>query len=206
MATLFCRGSRRCSGASFCGWGLSDYLRERINLRHGPSSPNALREIRRVLAPEGQFYCTVPTKLFKENYLLARLLRRAGFSNLAGRYVDSMDRRCAHVIYHTTQDWIEALKESGFINIHVVGFFTPTHMTYWSILTWTPFRILSVLRIFPIGVVHQLATRLEQKLFSSVYRRIPDCWKPEECVYVLIHGSREALSLPLAFQKATEVT
>jgi ubiquinone/menaquinone biosynthesis C-methylase UbiE len=159
----------------------------------GPSFPNALREILRVLAPDGQFYCTVPTKLFRENYLLARLLRKVGFSNLAGRYVDSMDRRCAQLIYHTTQDWIGALNESGFINIHVVGFFTPTHMTYWSILGWTPFRILSILRIFPIGVVHQLAARLEQKLFSSVYRRTPDYCEPDDCVYVLIHGSKKVL-------------
>ena len=51
----------------------------------GPSFASALREILRVLASDGQFYCTVPTMLFRENWLLARILRKLGLSTAASR-------------------------------------------------------------------------------------------------------------------------
>ena len=160
----------------------------------GPSFASALREILRVLASDGRFYCTVPTILFRENWLLARILRKLGLSTVASRYVNMQDRRCANFVYHTTEDWIGAFKESGFIKIQVVGFFPASHMTYWSILAWTPFRILSLLRMVPVGVMHQLVARLEQGLFSSIYRRTPDYCEPKNCVYILIYGSKEVLN------------
>jgi ubiquinone/menaquinone biosynthesis C-methylase UbiE len=171
----------------------------------GPSYSSALREVLRVLAPDGQLYCTVPTMLFRENWLVSRLLRELGFSNLASWYVNRMDHRCANFVYHATQDWIGAFNESGFTKIQVVGFFTANHMTYWNILAWPPFRVLSILRMFPLRVVHQLAARLEQILFSSIYRRTPDHCEPNNCVYVLIYGSKEASESDLEFQEPTAV-
>lgn len=73
-----------------------------------------LREIRRVLAPEGRFYATVPTHLFERYNFPVQLLNRVGLLRWAQAYRGFFNRFWRHYHAHTPEGWAALFERCGF--------------------------------------------------------------------------------------------
>jgi SAM-dependent methyltransferase len=152
-----------------------------------PGLPTALKEIRRVLAADGEFYCVVRTPRFRESYFWTRFFRRLGLRSLAEFYADRMDRRCTST--HTrfdTQDWLDLLSGASLETERVVGFFPARLVTVWSVLSWQILRVNGLLKLIPWPALHRAAGRTQGALFARVYRTTPVDTDPKECGAILI--------------------
>lgn len=154
--------------------------------------PAAIREIRRVLSSDGQFYCTVRTNLFREYYLIARLLRRLGCKRAAELYMDRVDKRFNGVtVSFSATKWIDAFTEEGLRVQKIVGFYPLTLMNMWSLLALTPMRLFGLLQLIPYKAVHRLSMYLQHHVFSKTYMTTPIDVNPKECAFIMICANKQ---------------
>jgi len=84
-------------------------------LEHIPDLEPVLREIHRLLAPNGRFYMTVPAPNFEQYTVLNQILLAFGFSRLAAWY----RQFCSNVIwrqfhYYSREGWEKVVSDYGF--------------------------------------------------------------------------------------------
>jgi len=152
-----------------------------------PGLPKALEEIRRVLVPDGEFYCVVRTPRFRESYFWTRFFCQLGLRRMAEFYAARMDRRCtsSHTRFDT-QDWLELLSGASLEAERVVGFFPARLVTVWSLLAWQPLRVIALLKLVPWPPLQRAAASAQRALFDRIYRTTPIDADPEECGAILI--------------------
>lgn len=85
-------------------------------LEHIPDIEPVLREIHRLLIPNGRFYMTVPTPTFEYNTIINQLLTFFAFQNLATKYRKFCSKfiwRQCH--YYTLAEWEYLVTTLGFM-------------------------------------------------------------------------------------------
>jgi SAM-dependent methyltransferase len=83
-------------------------------LEHIPELNPVLAEVRRVLAPRGRFYVTVPTDRFDLYSALGRLLNRIGNERALNFYRTTYNRFWQHYNVHDEPGWRQVFTGAGF--------------------------------------------------------------------------------------------
>lgn len=83
-------------------------------LEHIEDVEPVLRETKRLLAPGGTFYATVPSDLFDHYNWPYQALSAAGLSESAERYRVFFDKFWRHYHYHTVEGWTALFARNGF--------------------------------------------------------------------------------------------
>lgn len=84
-------------------------------LEHIPDLGPVLREIHRLLTPDGRFYMTVPTPYFEYNTIMNQLLTFLELHNLAAKYRNFCSKfvwQQCH--YHSLSGWADLVSDFGF--------------------------------------------------------------------------------------------
>jgi len=153
--------------------------------------PAVTSEIKRVLAPGGQLFCTIQTNLFRKRYLISRLLRKFGCETAAKLYLERIDRRFRQVnISFSPEKWSELFTEQGFKIHKVVGYYPIKLMPLWSLLMWTPMRIIGLLKFLGLDILNRLSTHIQRRIFQNPYLSGIANAKPHECEHILICASK----------------
>ncbi len=155
-----------------------------------PGPQAALREARRVLPPGGSLWISVPTELYSRYYWLTRLLGRLGLSARARAYTRAMDRRLMQSHVFSAGGWRALLEEHGFSVRDCRGFFSPALTTYWSLLAWTPWRVIGASRLIPGIWPRRILSRLWAAAFRRRYRQTGPGLDPESSTYILIRAEK----------------
>ena len=152
---------------------------------------DAVREVNRVLASGGEFYCSVETNRFRESILVGRLLRRLGLESASEAYLRRLDRRFrgSNASLSAT-GWVDVFRDEGFSVYKVAGTYPSRLMPLWSLLAWTPMRIFGLLKFIPLKWVHNLSSGLQRKLFMKAYLGVEDDLGPEKGASILICMSK----------------
>jgi SAM-dependent methyltransferase len=104
-----------------------DYVFSNSVLEHIQPIDNTLREVARVLRPEGHFVFTVPGSDFH------RCLRGPKFGN-RDAYLQSVDARCFHLRYWDASEWREHLRPAGLELVHQHGYLSDVEVQRWESL------------------------------------------------------------------------
>jgi SAM-dependent methyltransferase len=99
-------------------------------MEHIPHLEPVLREVARVLKPDGHLISTVPGPGF-HGCLRGPLL----FPSNRRAYLDALDRRLAHLRYWTTATWRTALEASGMKLVEARPILTPSDVRRWETLS-----------------------------------------------------------------------
>lgn len=161
----------------------------------------SLMEIHRVLADPGLFVMTVPTARVDETQLVPKLLRKAGLSNLARRYLERLNRRL--VVYHrfAPEVWRQKLEEAGFRVEQLRYFFTPRQALWTNLLTLQLFRVVGLSKHLGARGLQRRLARLEERSFRGLFeseRSLPEAERREQAGYILIVARK---SSPAAARK-----
>ncbi len=157
-----------------------------------PGPEAALLEARRVLSPGGALWVSVPTDLFSRCYWAARLFRRIGLDGRARAYTRAMDRRLMQSHVFSAAGWRTLLEEHGFSVRDCRGFFSPALTTFWSLLAWTPGRVIGASRLIPGPWPRRVLSRLWTAAFRKRYRGTGPELNPDASTYILIRAERTA--------------
>lgn len=84
-------------------------------LEHIQDLEPVIREARRLLAPTGRFYATVPTHLFDRFSVGHQALALMGFSELARTYSRFFNGFWRHHHFHTPEGWEGVFRRCGFV-------------------------------------------------------------------------------------------
>ncbi len=85
-------------------------------------------------------------------------------------------------------DWEKLLRDAGLEVESVLGFFPARHVIQWSLLSFTPLRAISVLKLVPLPALHRAAAALERRLLRSRFLRTPSAGDPETAAALLIRA------------------
>lgn len=83
-------------------------------LEHIADIEPVLKEARRLLAPSGRFYVTVPTHLFERHSLGYQFLSGLGLESLAAAFGAFFNRFWRHYHFFTPEGWTELFGRAGF--------------------------------------------------------------------------------------------
>jgi SAM-dependent methyltransferase len=83
-------------------------------LEHIPNLEPVLREVHRVLRPDGRFYATVPSKLFDRYTVAYQLLSGLRLGGPAERYRRFFNRFWRHYHYYDVDGWTRLFERCGF--------------------------------------------------------------------------------------------
>ena len=83
-------------------------------LEHIPDIDAALREIHRVLKPQGRLLITVPSEYFNEGSFFQGLLQKVGLRQLGEKYIESLNGVFKHHHVNDALTWKKRLQKAGF--------------------------------------------------------------------------------------------
>jgi SAM-dependent methyltransferase len=83
-------------------------------LEHIPDLPPVLREVRRVLHPEGHFYFSAPSNYFDSYSLGHSFLKALGMLRAAVEYRKFFNTFWKHYHYYSLEGWVDLLVDCGF--------------------------------------------------------------------------------------------
>ena len=104
-------------------------------LEHIPELDPVLREVHRLLAPNGIFYVTIPTDRWERTVLPSRLLYWLGFETLADRYCRFYNAFWKHYRALSVNDWTSLFESAGFKVDHCQTYSSADMTTMLDILT-----------------------------------------------------------------------
>ncbi|OGG02634.1 MAG: hypothetical protein A3F83_03355 [Candidatus Glassbacteria bacterium RIFCSPLOWO2_12_FULL_58_11] len=84
-------------------------------LEHIPSLEPVFREVYRVLAPGGRFYCTVPSNYFDDYTIVNQILKAFRLRGPAGRYKKFFNSFWKHYHYYPLDQWTGIACRCGFV-------------------------------------------------------------------------------------------
>jgi SAM-dependent methyltransferase len=103
-------------------------------LEHIPDLDTTLREISRVLRPEGLFVCTVIGEHFPDYLTSAPAWSRGGLGRARRTYVDWFNRKAVHHHFDSPERWQERFKRAG-LRVRRWRYYLSeraTHAMHWS--------------------------------------------------------------------------
>lgn len=103
-------------------------------LEHIPECASVLREARRLLAPGGRFYITIPTDQLEHNSAPARLLRGLGLHKLEKRYTEFHNSFWRHYHAHSPEKWRTMFAEAGFEVVEQRLYASPNFSSFYDAL------------------------------------------------------------------------
>jgi SAM-dependent methyltransferase len=95
-------------------------------LEHVDNLATGLREIARVLRPNGRLIMTVPTMKDELEMSGAALLRKLGWATLARKYAEAYNDYFHHVNIHDSEEWRTKLLAAGLRLVHHHTYASPT--------------------------------------------------------------------------------
>jgi len=141
--------------ASF-DWAFSNSVLEHVEPIEG-----TLAEVSRVLRPGAKFILTVPSSEF--HACLGGPIRRSRGSR--ARYLEMIDRRCAHLRYWTDDEWRAALGRHGFEMEVCEGYLSGPEVRRWEYVSGLTAGILYALSgRRPIQIQRGLGMRSGRRL------------------------------------------
>ncbi len=142
--------------ASF-DWAFSNSV-----LEHVQPIEETLAEVSRVLRPGAPFILTVPSSEFHD-------CLRGPIRGSRARYLDEIDRRCAHLRYWNDEEWRSALARHGFEVEACEGFLSVAEVRRWEVLSGVTAGILHrITGRHPIEIQQGLGMRHGQRLPKSL--------------------------------------
>ena len=134
-----------------------DYVISNSVLEHIPDLEPVIREASRVLKPGGRFYFTVPSPEFRRN------LRGSVWPGISREsYLETLDRRLAHVSYLSRADWKNMCERNGLALDRSSGYLSPAQTRRWETLsrmTGGLLHSLSMGRSRPIEIQRSMGLR-----------------------------------------------
>jgi SAM-dependent methyltransferase len=134
-----------------------DFVFSNSVLEHIPELEPVLADAARVLRPGGTFLCTVPAPGFHE-VLAGPLLPWVS----RARYLEVIDRRCAHVRYWSEADWRSGLGRHGIEMTRAVPYLSAAETQRWETLSRFTAGVLYAAaggRLQPIEIQRRLHLR-----------------------------------------------
>lgn len=156
-----------------------------------PGLDTALDGISALLEPGESFYATACTAEFEQHYWVAQLLTYLRMPGLARRYKNALNRRMQQVHLCSPDEWVDRFEKAGLKVKQHFGFFPTSHVFIWSILAWTPLRVLGVSKLIPWPGLHRALSRFYAFLLRGIYERTPTKLPPDECGYIFIEAVKE---------------
>ncbi|MEW6001530.1 MAG: class I SAM-dependent methyltransferase [Nitrospirota bacterium] len=153
-----------------------------------PNPGQAIAEIRRILKKGGKLICTVPIDSADQHYYLTGILKGIGLTLLGQWHRQRMNIRFfgnGYLSSFSLGGWIKMLKECGLSIQKVIPYISAAISRRWSILTLTPFRAMSILKIIPSKQVHRLASIIQKQMMRS-YKHLSISTLPEYGDFILI--------------------
>ena len=83
-------------------------------LEHIPDLRPVLKEVHRLLAPDGMFFVTVPSDLFEQNTWINRFLLCVALNGLAARFRKWFNSFWRHYHCYPLEKWQVLMQEAGF--------------------------------------------------------------------------------------------
>lgn len=147
-------------------------------LEHIVDLAPVLREVGRVLRPEGRFIFTVPSDAFR--HMLDGYARRVAADDPEGAeaYAAEVDRRLEHHHYHTPEAWADLLSRAEMRILEATYYVPEPVERFWDRMNarygvgrrWSAWNLLASPRLRPLGY-----QRFLQRL---VVRRLSERWRP----------------------------
>jgi SAM-dependent methyltransferase len=156
-----------------------------------PERRSVVREVRRILAPGGRFYCSVETSDFGKSLLVGRLLRRLGLASASEAYVRRIGRRLRGAdVSLSAAEWVRVFQEEGFSVQQAIGAYPSKRMPLWSLLAWTPVRAFGLLKLIPLKSVRRGSSMLQRRLFLKARLGVRKDLPPDEGSSILVCMSK----------------
>lgn len=144
-------------------WVLSNSV-----LEHIPDVDPVLKEVGRLLQPDGKFIFTVPGPDFHE------LMRGPLIGGSRQRYLDRLDARVAHCRYWGRAQWKAALEPHGMRVQSTSGYFTRSEVRRWESISRMTAGVLYTMagrRRQPIDIQRRLGMRKPGTKMPSLVAR-----------------------------------
>lgn len=157
----------------------------------------SISEVYRVLNHKGLFVLTLPTSHFNRNLAIPKFYSKIGASQLANQYLADLDRGLGHHHLLDEEKWLKKLKEAHFHVEQVRYFFTPCQGFWWDLLTLQIFRVFAISKILRLESVKQLAARIQEKFFRTVFEKeqlLGQRQKQDEAGYILVVARKKKSS------------
>lgn len=148
----------------------------------------ALREMSRVMCPGGVLFCTVPSDTFGQASWWSVAFSRLKLHGMASWYRQRLNRRMTNFNCYPASKWCALLSDAGFEVVSCEGFFSPVAERVWSLLSWTPLRLLSLTRLVRRGVLRRCMERLTHTLIRRTFWGTPAKLPPDECGYIYLEA------------------
>jgi SAM-dependent methyltransferase len=149
----------------------------------------AILEVYRVLADQGLFVLTVPTTWIDQTYLVSKILRKVGASQLAIRHLAKLNRRLDHHQISDEEGWLKRREDAHFHVEQVRYYITPRQAFWVSILTLQVFRVFAFLKILRVHWIRQKAAHIQEKIFRPIFvkeQSLVQLRKRDQAGYLLI--------------------
>ncbi len=101
-------------------------------LEHIRDVEPVLREVSRVLEPQGRFVFTVPSDAFRSMLHGYQLRLSKGDTQAAEAYAATIDDQLEHYHYHTPQEWEGLLSRAGMVLLHAHYYMPPEATRFWD--------------------------------------------------------------------------
>ena len=158
-------------------------------LEHIPELEPVLAEVHRVLAKDGCFLITAPSRRFLDGLGLAVVLDRLGLRGLAGRYRSWFNRRSRHFHLYDAEDWRERLGRAGFRVTHHAYYLSRSAMFWFDLMHYVSLPCLLSRRW--TGRWHVLGAPLFASLWTRGLLRLARRPLREDGAYVFLVARKD---------------
>jgi ubiquinone/menaquinone biosynthesis C-methylase UbiE len=145
--------------------------------------PLALKEIARILKPNGQLVMTVPTPSFTSLLLPSRWFERLRLWRLRRLYSRKVNQRHGHRTVKSLNEWQTELDRAGLKMSKACHYFSGTEADWWSVLAMRPFQMFAILKCLP-SFLQVFAIKTTAHILRLVPRSVPA--ETQEFGYLLI--------------------
>lgn len=108
-------------------------------LEHIKNLDPVLKEINRVLVPEGIFYATIPTNYFDKYSVISKLLNGVGLKGMALKYNNFFNNFWRHFHYYDKAGWTKKFENNGFKVVNIIEYGAPIDCLFNDF--WVPVTI-----------------------------------------------------------------
>ena len=148
------------------------------SMEHVPGLDDALKNIRRALAPGGQLILIVPTPAWTQLLAVPMMLREAGFGSLASAYGEGLDKVFHHLHLYDDAEWSRRLVEAGF-RVKSVEMLTSKRsswmfdiLLYPSLFGWVTKKLTGRWVLAPF--LRTFTADLTRTIVNAIAKRVPD--------------------------------